>query len=175
MKLKTIIYINEWISHSPAVNRHVDSQLRAVPGGQNDGSPNWSESPDWDGIVEGNKGDWFAYIEGNDWEKKVSGASVYITEDTDKPYKIWIKIKTHGLKKKGDTNETYKDRVRKHTKKVAGAWMSAAKKLHEPQLNEVGNEIPKTWRQSFHEALNDPKLNGVLAESGEKEILPMGH
>jgi len=191
MKLKTLIQINEWISHGNAMNRSPDDNLYATPGGMNDGNPHWDDKSsfdvnssniaenntwnegvgNWDGIVEGK--DWFCYMEGNDWHNKRSGASVYITED-DKPHKMWIKIKTHGLRKKGDTNEVYKDRVRKHTKKIASSWMSAAKKIHNnTELNEVGNPIPVSWKQAFKEALNDPTVKMQLAETGEKELSPI--
>ena len=164
MKLKTIIQINELLG-IPTTNRNPDSALRPVPGGWNDNSPNW------DGIVEGK--DWFCYMEGNDWQTHRSGATVYINED-DKPHKMWIKIKTHGLRKKGDTNESYKERVRKHTKKVASSWMSAAKKIHNnPEINEAGNPTPITWKQAFREAFNDPKVTDYLAEKGEDVIAPM--
>ena len=179
IKLRILLneMINDWISHAPGSNTSHDNKLYSMPGSPNDNSPNWSEeSPEWDGIVEGGKDEWFAYLESNNWDKKISGASVYVTEDTSKPYKFWIKIKTHGLRKKGDTNESYKDRVRKHTKKVTGAWISAAKKIHNNiKLNEVGNVIPTTWKQSFHEALNDFKLKNALAESGEEAITPISY
>lgn len=164
MKLKTIILINELLG-IPTTNRNPDSALRPTPGGWNDGSPNW------DGVVEGK--DWFCYMEGNDWQAHRSGATIYITED-DKPHKMWIKIKTHGLRKKGDTNESYKERVRKHTKKVAGSWMSEAKKLYKNiEINEAGNPVPITWKQAFREAMNHPKVKEFLAEKGEQEITPL--
>jgi len=169
MKLKTLIQINEWISHGIAVNRTPDSKLRATPGGQNDGAKGWNEGVgDWDGIIEGK--DWFCYVEGNDWHSKMAGASIYITED-DKPHKMWVKFKTHGLRKAGDTNESFKERVRKHSHKVARSWMTAAKDIHNNVgLNEVGNPIPITWKQAFKEALNSPKVKGLVAEVGENEL-----
>jgi len=172
MKLKTIIQINEWISHGVAVNRTPDSKLRATPGGQNDGAQGWNEGVgDWDGIIEGK--DWFCYVEGNDWHSKTAGASIYITED-DKPHKISIKIKTHGLRKTNDTNESFKERVRKHAHKVARSWMTKAKEIHNnTDLNEVGNPIPVSWKQAFKEALNDPKVKGLVAETSEKELSPI--
>jgi hypothetical protein len=172
IKLKSLI--PEWISHAPAVNATPDVKLRATPGGQNDGAPGWENgSPswnddveDWDGIVEGQ--DWFCYIEGNDWQNKRSGATIYINED-DKPHKMWIKIKTHGLRKNNDTNESYKERVRKHVNKVARSWMSAAKDIHNnPDLNEVGNPIPISWKQAFKEALTNSKVKSYITEIGEQ-------
>lgn len=139
-----------------------DTQLRPMPGGWNDDSPNW------DGIKE-NK-DWFLHIEGNDWQNKRSGAAVYITEN-DVPYKLWISIKTHGLRKDGDTNEAYIHRIRKHTDKVARSWVNEAKKLYKNlDINEVGNPIKITWRQAFKEALNDLKIKSQLVDQGEKEM-----
>lgn len=163
--------LNEWISHGIAMNRNPDVKLRATPGGQNDGVPGWNESvEDWDGIIKGQKGEWFAHVAGNDWDKRQSYTEVIITED-DKPHKMWIKIKTHGLRKAGDTNETYKERVRKHSRKITSKWISAAKKLHEVELNEVGNEIKKYWKESFKNSLESIKQ--YIAESGEFGIDPI--
>ena len=171
MKLKTLIQISEWISHGPAINRSPDDKLYATPGGMNDGSPNWSEPNNWDGVVEGK--DWWGYTGGNDWNKKQSYSEIYINED-EKPYKIWIKIKTHGLRKTNDTNETYKERVRKHTNKVARSWMGEAKKIHNnPEINEVGNPVPITWKQAFREALKNSKVKAHLADCGEQEMTPL--
>lgn len=165
MKLKTLIRLNEWFITAPTVNRSPDSNLVPTPGGLNDDSPNW------DGIIEGK--DWFCHVEGNDWQNKRSGAAVYINED-DKPHKIWINIKTHGLRKSGDTNEAFKARIRKHTDKVAKAWLSKAKKLHKtPEINEVGNPIQMSWKQAFREALKDIKVKSQLVDCGEKEIAPV--
>ena len=162
MKLKTIFLINEWISHAPAMNRSPDSKLRPTPGGMNDGFPNW------DSIVEGK--DWFCYMESNDWEKNRAGISVYITEN-NKPHKIWVKVKTNGLRKKGDTNEAHKERVRKHINKVAHSWMSEAKKIHNnPEINEVGNPIPISWKECFLEVLENPKVKAHLADCGDEAI-----
>lgn len=191
MKLKTLIQINEWISHGNAVNRSPDDNLYPTPGGMNDGNPHWDTKAsfdvnssniaenkawnegvgDWDGIIEGK--DWFCYVEGNDWHSKTAGASIYITED-DKPHKMWVKFKTHGLRKAGDTNESFKERIRKHSHKVARSWMTAAKDIHKNAgLNEVGNPIPISWKQAFKEALSDPKVKGLVAEKGERELSPI--
>ena len=172
IKLKSLL--PEWISHGIAVNRNPDVALRPIPGGMNDGSPNWNGGvEDWDGIVKGSKNEWFAHIGGNNWDKKQSYTEIIINED-EKPYKMWIKIKTHGLRKNNDTNESYKERVRKHTNKVARSWMSAAKDIHNnPDINEVGNPVPITWKHAFKEALNNPKVKSYLAEVGEQEIAPI--
>jgi hypothetical protein len=47
-----------------------DNQLRPIPGGWND------DVDDWDGIIKGEN--WWAYIASNDWQKKMSEASIYI-------------------------------------------------------------------------------------------------
>lgn len=167
IKLKKLIpkIMVDWISHSPAMNRSPDSALRPIPGRWNDDSPNW------DGIVEGK--DWFCYLESNDWNVKRSGASIYINEN-EKPHKIWIKIKTGGLRKPNDTNESYKERVRKHTNKIARIWMSEAKKIHNnTEINEAGNVIPVAWKEAFLEALNNPKIQSFIAECGEQETNPI--
>jgi len=129
-----------------------DSQLRPLPG-----SPDDKES--WDGIVEGDG--WFLYKESNNWHNKQSTASITITEG--EPTKYRIKIKTKGLKKKGDTNAKLYERVRSHTNKVSSTWVSEAKKIYNnPELNEVGNPIQKTWHQCFKEALQSPKISPFI-------------
>lgn len=168
IKLKDILHqaLNEsGMSMGYGSMTSVDTQLRPTPGGLNDDSPNW------DGIIEGK--DWFCHIHGNNWQNKRSGATVYINED-EKPHKMWISIKTHGLRKTGDTNEAFKARIRKHTDKVTKAWLSKAKKLHKTlEMNEVGNPIQITWKQAFKEALKDTKVQSYLAGSGGKEIAPV--
>jgi hypothetical protein len=164
MKLKTILLIGESAGFGMAGGSlggsltSYDTQLRAKPGSMDD-----VES--WDGIVEGDK--WFCHIQANDWDKKLSGASVTITEN-DKHHKFWIKIKTHGLRKTGDTNESYRQRVKKHSNKIARKWISEAKKLHRPELNEVGNEIPKYWSESFKKSIES--IKPFISDWGEKEI-----
>jgi hypothetical protein len=117
----------------------------------------------WDGITEGNG--WFAYFESNNWDNKRSGASVYITEG--EPHKYWIKVKTSGLRKPNDTNESYRQRVRKHSSKVARNWISTARKLHNtPELNEVGNPIQLTWKECFKMALES--VSSHVLEWGEE-------
>jgi 2'-5' RNA ligase len=142
-----------------------DIKLRPIPGSVNDSSDWNRDVDDWDGIVNGDN--WFVYKESNDHQTNKSGASVTITED-EIPYKIWIKIKTHGLRKTGDTNETHKARIRKHTNKIASKWISAAKKLHEIELNEVGNEIKKSWKESFKNSIES--IKSYICEYGEHEI-----
>jgi hypothetical protein len=165
MKLKTIVHILE---HSNSMGygsmSSNDTTLRPLPGSADDVEM-------WDGITEGQ--DWFCYAEANNWDKKISGATVYINEN-DKPHKMWIKIKTHGLRKPNDTNEAFRQRIRKHTDKVARSWMTAAKgHFKNAEINEVGNTIARTWKECFREAMNDPKVKAHLADSGEQEIAPM--
>lgn len=174
MKLTTLLRISEWISHSPTVNANPDDRLRPVPGGPNDNNPNFDDHTwdtgvsDWDSIVEGK--DWFLHIGANDWEKRESIAEVVVYED-ENPHKFWIKIKTHGLRKPTDTNESFKERIRKHTKKIAKSWANEAKKMHNnPELNEVGNPIQPTWKQCFREALKSPKITGYVKDCGEKNM-----
>jgi hypothetical protein len=97
------------------------------------------------------------YKESNDWNNRCSFASITITEG--EPTKYRIKIKTKGLRKKGDTNAKLYERVRQHTNKVSSAWISEAKKIYNnPELNEVGNPIQKSWSQCFKEALQSSKV-----------------
>jgi hypothetical protein len=159
MKLKTLIFLQEsgpaGASSYPSMGMGFqsmssqDSQLRPMPGGNNN-------AEDWNGIVEGDG--WFLYKESNNWHNKQSTASITITEG--EPTKFRIKIKTKGLKKKGDTNAKLYERVRQHTNRVSSAWISEAKKIYgNPELNEAGNPIQKSWHQCFKEALQSPKVS----------------
>lgn len=164
MKLKTILFLikesSGYGTHGGSLGGPISSQdnkLRPYPGSMDD-------VEDWDGFVEHKN--WFLHVEANNWETKKAGASVYITEGDPKKYSI--RIKTHGLRKPNDTNESYRQRVKKHSNKVAREWVSAAKKLHDnPEINEVGNEIPITWNEAFKLALEDMKVHPYVAEWGE--------
>ena len=138
-----------------------DTELHPLPGSADD-------TEDWDGIKEGQG--WFLYREANNTAKNRSGASIYITEE-DEPHKYWINIKTHGLRKKTDTNEQFRQRIKKHSDKVARSWMSAAKRLHKnEEYSPVGNRISISWKQAFKEALNDPKVKTFIENWGEEPI-----
>jgi hypothetical protein len=164
MKLKTLILLERGMSMGYGSMSSNDTELRPMPGSADD-------VEDWDGIKEGNG--WFLYRETNNHDTKRSGASVYITEE-DKPHKYWMKIKTHGLRKAGDTNKMYYERVKKHTDKVSKAWISEASKLHKAsEFNEVGNKKTISWKQAFKEALSSPKIKNFIENSGEEEIAPL--
>ena len=160
MKLKTLILLERGMSMGYGSMSSGDTQLRSLPGSMDD--------PDaWDGIVEGDG--WFLYKEANDWQQKQAAASITITEG--KPHKFKIKIKTKGLKKVKDTNAMLYERVRKHTDKVAKAWIGTAKKIKSnPHLNEIGNPVEPTWEQCFREALNDPKVKPYIESSEEASL-----
>jgi hypothetical protein len=166
MKLKTIILLERGMSMGYGSMTSGDTKLRAMPGKEN----HLDDGEYWDGVTEGQG--WFCYRESNNWDIKRSGASVTITEGD--PHRFWIKIKTHGLKKPTDTNESYRQRVRKHVDKVSKAWITAARNLHNnPEINEVGNYLQKTWKECFEEALNDPKISSFVSEKGETKISPI--
>ena len=164
MKLKTILLLERGMSMGyGSMSSNDTQQLRPTPGGMNDGSPNW------EGVTEGK--DYFVYCESNDWEKHRAGISVYITEG-DRPYKLWAKVKTNGLRKKNHTNEAHKEQVRKHINKVARKWMFEAKRIHNnPEINEIGNPIVKTWQETFRNALES--IKPFISECGETEIDPI--
>lgn len=156
MKLKTLIFLNE-VNMGYGSMTSQDTQLRPMPG----------SIDEWNGIVEGDG--WFLYKEANNWHHRQSGASVTITEG--EPTRYRIKIKTKGLKKKGDTNAKLAERVRKHTEKVSRSWISAAKKIrNNPELNEIGNSVQKSWAQCFKEALNDPSVSGFVEDFQESKV-----
>jgi hypothetical protein len=151
MKLKTLIFLSEaGMSMGYGSMDSQDHTLRTMPGSPGD-------KEDWNGIMESSDGKWFLYKEANNWHQKQSSASVTITEG--EPTRFRIKIKTKGLKKKGDKNSQLYERVRKHTNSVSSAWVSEAKKIYNnPELNEIGNPLQKSWAQCFKEALQNPKV-----------------
>jgi len=149
MKLKTLIFLESRPSMGYGSMSSQDTKLRPLPGSIDD-------IDDWDGIVEGDG--WFLYKEHNNWHQKQSGASVTITEGEPKRYRI--SIKTKGLRKMGDTKQQFVERIRKHTNKVSSAWISAAKRIkNNPDLNEIGNPIHKSWGECFEAALQDAKVS----------------
>lgn len=163
MKLKTLIFLKEGGPSYPSMGMGYgpmtsqDTKLRPMPGSMEH----------WDGITEGNG--WFLYREANDWHNRQAGASITVTEGT--PYRIRIKIKTKGLKKKGDTNSSLNERVKKHTDKVAKAWVSAAKRIkNTPELNEIGSPVEKSWVECFQEALEDSKVKPYLENVSEESV-----
>jgi len=157
MKLKTIIYLNElW---APGSMSSGDSDLRS-----------------WDGVKEGNG--WFLYNGSNDYQQRESHCSVCITEG--EPAQYWIEVKTNGLRKPTDTNESYKNKIRKYTERVGNAWASTAKRLFkEPKrVTECGNKIMRNWKECFEEAMNDPKLKTFIKNCGggkrpQKDVAPV--
>lgn len=151
MKLKTLIFLEFSV---PGSQTSQDTQLRPLPGSIDD-------RDDWNGIVEGDG--WFLYKEHNNWHQKQSAASVTITEGEPKRYRI--KINTKGLRKMGDTKRQFEERIRKHTNKVSGAWVSAAKRIKgNPDLNEIGNPIHKSWAECFEAALQDSKVSPYIQD-----------
>lgn len=161
MKLKTLIFLENSMGYGSMSS--MDTSLRPMPGSMD-------SIEEWNGIVEGDG--WFLYKEHNNWHIKQSGASVTITEGEPTRYKI--KIKTKGLRKKGDTNKMLSERIRKHTEKVSRSWISAAKRIrNNPDLNEIGNPIQKSWAQCFKEALKDPKVSGFVESFEESKIPPI--
>ena len=163
MKLKTIIFLQESaMSMGYGSLSSLDSGLYPLPGSIDD-------VQSWDGIIESSDGKWFLYKESNDWHKKQAGASVTITEG--KPHRFNIKIKTKWLKKSKDTNNSLSERIREYTDKVSKKWVSSAKRIrNNPDLNEIGNPIEKSWQQCFREALNDPKVKPFIEEVHENDI-----
>jgi hypothetical protein len=165
MKLKTIIsLIQETYGNVGMGNGSMssnDTELKPYPGSMDD-------VEDWEGIREGQG--WFLYREATNNEKNRAGASVYIHGD-ENPHKFWITIKTHGLRKPQDTNEQFRQRIKKHSDKVARSWTNAANKLHKiEEYNGVGNRISISWKEAFKEALNDPKVKTFIENWGEEPI-----
>lgn len=157
MKLKTLIFLESQPSMGYGSMSSQDTQLRPMPG----------SIDDWNGITEGDG--WFLYREANDWHNRQSGASITVTEGT--PHRFRIKIKTRGLKKKSDTNASLNERVRKHTDKVSKTWISVAKRIkNNPELNEIGSPVEKSWSDCFREALEDPKVQPFLEDVSEEKL-----
>ena len=61
----------------------------------------------------------------------------------------------------------------KHRRKAFTKWKSLAGKIHNNvELNEVGNEISKTWYQAFSEALKHPELQEFIRHSPHHKLYP---
>ena len=59
----------------------------------------------------------------------------------------------------------------KHRKQAASRWKSLANKIHSDiKLNEVGNPIEKSWKQSFEEALTHPRLQEYIRQPHHKRV-----
>jgi hypothetical protein len=59
----------------------------------------------------------------------------------------------------------------KWRRKAFTTWKSVANEIHgDVQLSEVGNPIQKTWKQSFKEALNHPKLQPYMRKAHHKKV-----
>jgi hypothetical protein len=146
MKLKTLIYLNEW------------SGVGSLTSGETDLIP-------WDGVTEG-KG-WFLYCGSNNHNTGNSIATVYLTEG--EPKRLWIKLKTKNLRRPKDTNESSSHRSYELTKKLGKAWCSEAKRLFkQPKaIDRVGNPLNRTWEEAFKEALQSPRLRSVVEAHGE--------
>lgn len=49
--------------------------------------------------------------------------------------------------------------------KAASKWTSIAREIYNnPEINEIGNTIQKTWEQCFQEALGDERLKPFIRE-----------
>jgi hypothetical protein len=50
----------------------------------------------------------------------------------------------------------------KWRKQAASKWAAVARELYEPELNEIGNPIIKSWEECFIEALSDERLKPYI-------------
>jgi hypothetical protein len=54
---------------------------------------------------------------------------------------------------------------------AAGKWSAIAKEIYNnPELNEIGNPIQKTWEQCFQEALSDDGMKPFIKESDRSPV-----
>ena len=60
----------------------------------------------------------------------------------------------------------------KHSKKAASKWRSLASKIRNEskELNEVGNQVEKTWKECFEEALQHPELKEFIRDKPHQQI-----
>lgn len=59
----------------------------------------------------------------------------------------------------------------KHRRKAFTKWKSLASKIHgDIQLNEVGNPVEKSWKQSFKEAMEHPELQEYMRKPHHRKI-----
>ena len=59
----------------------------------------------------------------------------------------------------------------KWRKKAFTKWKSLASEIHnDVQLNEVGNPMEKTWKQSFQEALKRPELQEFVRKPHHQKV-----
>jgi len=151
IKLKPLL--NElW---SPGALTNGDDELRSYP----------SETVTKQGAPE-----WFMAHGTNDWHNKKAYCSAYITETGGKPMRIWVEIKTRGLRKPNDTHSSHHERVRKAIAKVSRAWSGEAKRLKkEVRLSEIGNRSYPTWKECFVQALKSQKVAPYITAQGTDE------
>jgi hypothetical protein len=77
-----------------------------------------------------------------------------------------LRFEVHFRNNHGDDRE-------KHRRQACSKWRSLASEIHgDIQLNEVGNEISKSWRESFSEALKHPDLQEFIRHSPHHKIYP---
>jgi hypothetical protein len=97
---------------------------------------------------------------------KDSKVSVYFTEDK-KVKKIWFEVNYKGVcKTDGKNNENMDKWSKKATRTFSGL---AKNKYKNPELNEIGNPIQKSWVECFMEALKDESMKPFIKNYGVEE------
>jgi hypothetical protein len=107
-------------------------------------------------IFEENK-EWIVHC-GNNIDKN-SKVSVIFTESKTID-KIWFEVNYNGVCKNDGNN---RENMSKWANKASRTWSKIAKdKYNNPELNEVGNPIKKSWEECFMEAINSEELKPYI-------------
>lgn len=78
-----------------------------------------------------------------------------------------LAFEVHFRNKRGDDKEKWR-------RKAFSTWKSIANEIRREstQLNEVGNQVQKSWKKCFEEALEDPKLMEYIRKNSHQKIYP---
>lgn len=76
-----------------------------------------------------------------------------------------LAFEVHFKNARGDDKEKWR-------RKAFSTWKSIANEIHtdSTQLNEVGNQVQKSWKECFQEALKDPKLKEYIRKNSHQKI-----
>lgn len=78
-----------------------------------------------------------------------------------------LAFEVHYRNSRGEDKEKWR-------RKAFSTWKSIANEIRKDstQLNEVGNQIQKSWKECFKEALKDPKLKEYMRKNSYQKVYP---
>lgn len=81
-----------------------------------------------------------------------------------------LAFEVHFRNSRGEDREKWR-------RKAFSTWKSIANEIRREstQLNEVGNQLQKSWKECFKEALKDPKLQEYIRKNSHQKIYPDKH